>query len=263
VTTALQADCAKCVGLCCVALAFAPGAEFPIAKAAGEPCRNLTTEHRCGIHAQLRPRGFAGCTVYDCFGAGQRVSQITFGGRDWRAEPQMFEVFAVVRQLHELLWYVTEALALDAARPVHADLRAARDATEQCAAGRPAEVLALDVDAHRERVNVLLQRASGLARAAVAHPSDHRGADLTGADLRRADLRGANLRGAQLLGADLRAADLRLADLTGADVRAADLRGADVGGALFVTQAQLDAANGDAATTLPPGRSRPGHWPSG
>ena len=37
----------------------------------------------------------------------------------------MFAVLPVMRQLHELLWYLTEALALPAARPVHDELREA------------------------------------------------------------------------------------------------------------------------------------------
>ena len=72
---ALRADCAQCVGLCCVAPAFAVSADFAIDKAAGQPCPNLQADFRCGIHAGLRDRGFRGCAVYDCFGAGQRVSR--------------------------------------------------------------------------------------------------------------------------------------------------------------------------------------------
>jgi hypothetical protein len=106
----LKADCARCAGLCCVALPFAKSADFAIDKDAGEPCRNLLADFRCGIHAGLRRHGFAGCTVFDCFGAGQKVSQQTFAGRDWRRDPdlarRMFEVFPVMRRLHELLWYL-------------------------------------------------------------------------------------------------------------------------------------------------------------
>ena len=75
-----------------------------------------------------------------------------------------------------------------------------------------------------------------------------------------ADLKGANLRGARLIGADLRHADLTLADLTGADLRGADLRDADLTSCLFLTQAQLDAAEGDTGTGLPPPLTRPAHW---
>jgi uncharacterized protein YjbI with pentapeptide repeats len=89
---------------------------------------------------------------------------------------------------------------------------------------------------------------------------DYRGADLAGARLAHADLTGANLRGARLIGADLRRADLTLADLTGADLRATNLRGANLARSLFLTQPQLDAAEGGTSTTLPPPLTRPPHW---
>ena len=263
----LRADCARCFGLCCVVPAFSVSADFAIDKAAGQPCPHLGRGFGCGIHRQLRPRGFPGCAAYDCFGAGQKVAQVTFGGRDWRqaphTAPQMFAAFTVMRQLHELLWYLTQALALSAARPLHGELRGALEQTERLSGSGPDALAALDVDSCRQHVNALLVRASELARAGLGPPgsrADHRGADLAGADLRGARLRGANLRGARLIGADLAGADLAGADLTGADLRAADLSGADLAGAIFLTQSQLDAARGDAGTGLPASLVRPAHW---
>jgi hypothetical protein len=243
----LEADCARCAALCCVAPAFAKSSDFAITKPAGTPCPNLAADFRCGIHEHLEPRGFKGCTVFDCFGAGQHLTQDTFGGRDWRSAPEiagaMFAALPIMRQLHELLWYLTEALALDAARRLHPKLRAALERTEDLTGGTPAELAAIDLDAYRRKVNPLLQKASELARAGAGRRPDHRGANLIGRRLRGADLRGANLRGALLIGADLREADLRQADFTGADLRGADLRGADLTGALFLTSSQLRAAN--------------------
>jgi uncharacterized protein YjbI with pentapeptide repeats len=263
----LRADCARCFGLCCVVPAFSASADFAIDKAAGQPCPHLSPGFRCGIHRQLRPRGFPGCAVYDCFGAGQKVAQVTFGGQDWRQAPhtarQMFAAFTVMRQLHELLWYLAEALALPAARPLHGELGRALEQTERLSGSRAGALVALDVAGHRQHVNALLVRASELARSGLGPPgsrADHRGADLTGADLRGASLRGASLRGARLVGADLTGADLTGADLTGADLRAADLRGADLAGAIFLTQSQVDAARGDARTGLPASFARPAHW---
>ncbi|CAL9599265.1 pentapeptide repeat-containing protein [Streptomyces sp. enrichment culture] len=261
----LRADCADCFGLCCVALPFARSADFAADKPAGTPCGNLGADFRCGIHTRLRDSGYTGCTVFDCFGAGQKVSQVTFGGRDWRAEPdsarEMFAVFPVVRQLHELLRYAAEALDLPAARPVHRELRRRHDEIDTLTRGDADALLALDVPALRAEVNVLLLRASELARAAVpGRRRDHRGADLMGARLRGAKLRGASLRGAYLIAADLSGADLREADLIGADLRDADLSGADLTGALFLTQPQLTAARGDGATRIPATLRRPGHW---
>lgn len=261
----LLGDCGNCFGLCCVALPFAASADFAVNKNAGKPCTNLQNDFRCGIHTRLRKSGFRGCTVYDCFGAGQKVSQVTFGGRDWRQAPetaqQMFDVFPVVRQLHELLWYLSEALTLPAARPVHKDLRRALDETERLTLLDAGPLADVDVAAHRQQVNTLLLRTSELARAGSGGKrKDRRGADLMGARLKKADLRGANLRGAYLIAADLTGADLRGADLIGADLRDADLSGADLTGSLFLTQPQVNAAKGNVATKLPPALTRPSHW---
>jgi uncharacterized protein YjbI with pentapeptide repeats len=265
-TPSLSADCSHCVGLCCVAPAFSASADFAIDKSAGHPCPNLQDDFRCGIHDRLRSSGFRGCTNYDCFGAGQQVSQVTFGGRDWQAEPKlaksMFDTFAVMRQLHELLWYLTEAAGLPVVAPLHGDLRDAIADTERLTHEPSGVLVGLDVAAHRDRVNALLLRTSELARAASSGPKpDHRAADLIGADLRGADLRGATLRGANLIAADLRRADLRGADLIGADLRDSDIRGADLTGCIFLIQTQIDSAKGDARTQIPPSLIRPSHWP--
>ena len=261
----LRADCQRCFGLCCVAPVFAASADFAIDKAAGQACSHLGSDFRCRIHSRLRQQGFRGCAVYDCFGAGQHVSQVSFGGADWRREPgvaqHMFQVFTIMRQLHELLWHLAEALRLQPARPLAHELRLAFDETWQLTQRSPEVLLRLDVAAHWRKVNGLLLRVSELARATVGRPTaEYAGADLVEAELRQADLSGANLRGACLIKADLSGADLRLADVTGADFRDADLSGADLTESLFLTQSQLDAANGDAATKLPPAHSRPAHW---
>jgi len=264
--TDLQADCANCFGLCCVALPFAASADFAFDKDAGRPCVNLQQDFGCGIHAQLRERGFSGCTVFDCFGAGQKVSQVTFGGRDWREEPgtsqQMFEVFSVMRQLHELLRYLTEAVALPTGRSLRRALRALLETTDELTRGTAEDLLDVAVRAHSERVDDLLLKTSETVRSSrvPGRKKNHRRADLIGAALAGAGLRGASLRGARLIAADLSEADMRDADLIGADLRDADLRGADLTGSLFLTQPQLNAAKGSAATRIPSGLDRPTHW---
>jgi hypothetical protein len=271
----LTADCASCSGLCCVALAFARSADFAFDKPAGEECVNLEDGFGCRIHPQLRERGFKGCTVFDCFGAGQLVTRHTFGGRSWRDDAgvraEMFAVFPIVRQLHELLWYLREAFAMPAAAPVRSDLDHIRRRVAAAADAAPADILALDLESLRAPAAKLLREAARLTREAgtdgdrtvVTRAGRRRlgpGADLLGADLRGADLRGAELRGAILIAADLRDADLSRAELLGADLRGARLAGADVSGALYLTQPQVNAATGDASTRLPAGLTRPAHW---
>lgn len=261
----LRADCGNCFGLCCVALRFVRSSEFAIDKPAGQPCPNLLADFGCGIHADLRTKGFSGCTVFDCFGAGQQVSQATFGGADWRQAPEsaatMYQVFDKMRQLHELIWYLTDALGRSQARPLHAELRLALDRTARLTQGTPDDLRALDVDAVRERVKGLLQQTSERVRNRIpGRKRNYRGADLAGANLRGTDLRGANLRQSCLIAANLRDADLSSTDVLAADFRDADLRGADLTDALYLTQTQLNAAKGDPTTTLPPTLNRPDHW---
>ncbi|MCO1576105.1 pentapeptide repeat-containing protein [Crossiella sp. SN42] len=261
----LRADCANCFGLCCVVPAYSASADFAITKPAGTPCPNLLADFRCGIHTQLRDRGFPGCTVYDCFGAGQQVAQHTYQGKDWRAHPEhaqeMFAVFPVVRALHELLWHLTEAERWPATSPLHPDLTRLRTELTELTELPSADLLALDVASRWKTADPLLSRASELIRADSPGP-EHRGADFIGADLRRKRLRGANLRGTYLIGANLREADLTLADLIGADLRGAEVSGANLSEALFLTQFQVNAARGDSATRLPTGLDRPAHWTS-
>jgi uncharacterized protein YjbI with pentapeptide repeats len=261
----LRADCARCFGLCCAALAFARSADFAIDKPAGQPCPHLQPDYRCEIHPRLRQSGFAGCTTYDCFGAGQQLSQHTFGGQSWRQAPEiarlMFAVFPHMRQLHQLLWCLAEALAFPEAHPLYPDLHRAYEDVQRLTHEPPADLLARDLDADCRGPGALLRRASELVRSTVrTMPADRSGADLVGVNLRRADLRAASLRGASLIGANVRGADLRQADLLGADLRAADLREANLAGALFLHQSQLDAARGNAATRLSPALTRPAHW---
>jgi len=257
----LRADCSRCAGLCCVAPAFSASADFAIDKPAGRPCPNLRDDFRCGIHAELRERGFPGCEVFDCFGAGQQLTQVTFGGRSWRDDPRLaaeqFAVLPVMRQLHEVLWYLTESLGLPAG-PLHGDVRTALARTRALTTGTAEELTAFDVGAYRREVGELLGRVSDLVRGPGA--PDRRGADLIAADLRRARLSGASLRGAYLIAADLRGVDLGTADLLGTDLRNADLRGADLSRTLFLTPPQVTAARGDMSTRLPVDLSAPPHW---
>lgn len=261
----LSADCENCFGLCCVALPYAKSADFAFDKAAGTPCRNLQSDFRCGIHKNLRNEGFRGCVGYECFGAGQKVSQVTYNGTDWRDNPalakEMFDVFPKMQQLHEMLCYLYEALNLEDAQPIYKELQSALEDTEHLTHLSPKSILELDVQAHRVVVNDLLLRTSDLVRAKVSPKRNiKKGRDFFGAKLKGADLRGVNLRGALLIAADLRESDMRLTDLIGADFRDADIRGANLTGSLFLTQAQVNSAKGDRTTKLPPGLRFPDHW---
>lgn len=265
-----QSDCEQCFGLCCVSLTYAKSADFATNKDGGTPCSNLQGDYRCGIHTELRKRGYRGCTVYECFGAGQKISQHTYSGQDWREHPElakeMYDVLPIMQQLYEMLYYLDEALHLEEAAPIHGELSKALEETERLTDFTPAEILVLDIPFHRAGVNDLLLQTSELVRKKYNSSRDHnqkgklKGRDMIGAKLKGANLRGANLRGVLFIAADLRGADMRMTDLIGADLRDADLSGADLSGSIFLTQAQLNSANGNIHTKLPTHLQAPEHW---
>ncbi len=251
----LVADCERCFALCCVLLPFQAASGFGMDKPGGTPCPNLADDDRCSIHATLRQDGWAGCVTFDCFGAGQQVSQVTYAGVSWREHGnrgEMAAVLSVMRVLHEMLAHLTE-VDRRSPEPAAVELRGEivrlTDAT-------PNELLDLDLDHLHDLVGAALEAASARLRSGA----DHRGRDLAGRDLRGLDLGDADLRSTLLIRADLRGLDLGRADLLGADLRDADVRGTDLGETLFLSQSQVNACRGDGRTVIPGGLQRPGHW---
>ena len=201
----LTADCSRCFGLCCVLLPFSAASGFGVDKPGGTPCANLDGDDRCRIHATLVEDGWPGCTGFDCFGAGQQVSQVTYGGVSWREQDNLGEmaaVLSVVRRVHEMLAHLGE---VGRRSPDHA-AEELRGRLLELRNGTPVELLTEDIDELHEQAGDLLAAASVRIRGAAA--PDLAGADLAGQDLRHRDLTDAALRGALLIGADLRGLDL-------------------------------------------------------
>lgn len=99
-------------------------------------------------------------------------------------------------------------------------------------------------------------------RFASLNAADLSGANLGVAQLRHANLRLAKLEGASLRGADLSGAHLAGAKLAGADFKGAtlvgtDLKDADLSKVDNLSQGQIDKAECDMKTKLPPGIFRP------
>ena len=269
----LVPDCASCFGLCCVALPFAASADFPVDKPGGQPCTNLQTDFRCGIHARLRESGWKGCTVFDCFGAGQQVSQVTFGGVSWRDAPgtaaTMYAVLPVMRQLHEMLSHLGAALAMSPGSTVEGELAALLEEVEDLTAATPEALLALDLTALRARVGPLLQRTSAAVRAEARR---------AGRAPKTAPRRIGPVPtcsgwtcmprtcGRPTCGAPTSSPPTCAAATWGRPTswaRTCAMRTCATPtspGALFLTQPQLGAARGNAATAIPRSLRRPDHW---
>ncbi|MCC0784010.1 pentapeptide repeat-containing protein [Clostridioides sp. ES-S-0108-01] len=270
----LKIDCDKCFGLCCLALYFSDSDGFPIDKESGKPCINLQPDFKCSVHNNLIKRGFKGCTAYDCFGSGQKVAQVTYKGIDWIQSPelanQMSEVFLIMRQLHEMLWYLKEASILNISDTIKSKTDLIIEETEKITNMSPEQLIDLDITSHRAKVNSLLSQASESVMRKVKSfiktstfknmKKLSKNIDLIGVDLRKTNLIGADLKGRFLIAANLKDTDLSGANLIGADLRDCDIRGANLENSIFLTQLQVNTAKGDSNTKLPASLVHPKYW---
>lgn len=109
----LKVDCLKCSWLCCTALFFSKMDGFPENKVAGKPCTKLQGNYNCKIHNQLEKLNMKGCIGYDCFGAGQHVTQSIYKGETWKTSKEkskeIFDVFMVIFQLYQINYFLEES----------------------------------------------------------------------------------------------------------------------------------------------------------
>lgn len=269
----IKIDCEKCFGFCCTALYFSKCDGFPEDKEAGKPCVNLQKDFKCAVHRELRKKGLKGCTTYDCFGAGQKVAQFTYKGESWvnakELSNEMFNVFLVMRQLHEMLWYLAQALALAESSAIKEKIKMLIEKTISLTEMPPQFILKIDVESHRDSVNELLKQASKERQRSLLHIKKSNdknkkslsvGCNFIGANLTNTNLIGGNFAGALLIVANLKNADLTGANFIGADLRDADIRGANLEHSMFLTQYQINSAKGDSNTILPKELVMPSYW---
>jgi hypothetical protein len=138
-------------------MSFDASEAFAFSKPAGVPCRNLKAT-RCAVHAQLRERGLAGCAAFDCYGAGQRVTRTV-------SEDRQQAAFFVLREVHELLWLLTEAAKL--CPPRLAELLLAQ-AAELDALGPDADLVP-----HRSATRALFERVRRECRPTLRGSPSH------------------------------------------------------------------------------------------
>ena len=92
-----RADCSSCCGLCCVVPDQLAVQGFRVDKPAESPCAYLSKTHQCSIHATRNLHGYPACGGFDCFGAGQWITQRLFGGASWTDSAIAEQMFAAYR----------------------------------------------------------------------------------------------------------------------------------------------------------------------
>ena len=287
----LAADCSRCCGLCCTALYFSKVEGFPGDKEAGIPCIQLCEDFSCRIHSSLSGRRLKGCINYDCFGAGQTVTEIVFEGKNWRQLPdpeEMFRIFLIELKLHEAMWYLEEAALLRPAAALRPRIHAALTGLEKLAGGSRQNLTEEGIRDTITAANGLLKETISLTldyaasqtmpskkgrapQSARSHSACSRKTPKTngagplrylGYHFQGADLSAMDFSSSFLIAADLKGCRLFGTCFLGTDLRDADLRGTDLRDAFFLTQMQINAAKGSRDTRLPSGLKMPDHWNS-
>ena len=269
----LRGECKECFGLCCTALYFSKNDGFPQNKDAGKPCLNLENNFKCKVHNNLIKKGLKGCTSYDCFGAGQKIAQVTYKGIDWRRDPEksqeMFDAFLVMVQVHEMMWYLAEALRMKPGKDIEEKITEMINKTEEITNLEAQSLINNDLLPHQKKVNELLAETSKIIRGRFNKSSKSLlknkkriagRLNFMGQDLSKMNLKGENLSGAFLIAANMKGCDLSGTDFLGADLRDTDLCGADLSKSLYLTQMQLNSAKGDSSTKIPESLIRSHQW---
>lgn len=254
----LKIDCAKCCGLCCIALYCSKTDGFPADKVAGVPCKNLLSDYKCLIHNDLYKKNMKGCLSYECFGAGQKVTQHIYKNSSWKNsninKQKMFDVFTTIFQLHQMLWYLLEAINLCEDNQ-KSEIDNLIIENENITTKSTDEILNFDIEKYRQKVNLIL-------KSIVDQYDKFKSGTLNyiGKNFKNKDFDGKNFSMSLLIGSNFNGCSFNKASFLGADMRDANLKNADLSGSIFLTQMQINSAKGNSNTKLPSHISRPKTW---
>jgi len=260
----MKSDCSKCSGLCCTALYFSKMDGFPKDKVSGQPCVNLLKDYRCKIHSQLEKQNMKGCIGYDCFGAGQQVTQVIYQGQTWNDIPnqstEIFDVFIMVFQLYQIRYYLIEAMTLISAKPLEQSIKCLIEENIKMCHDHPQSILSLDLEQYRHRANHILKQVCKLLQQSIHSENKKVPANLLGGNFKGQDMSGADLSTKLLIAANFEKSLFHGTIFLGADTRDSNFNNADLSEAVFLTQGQVNSAKGNRYTKLPYHLDYPPTW---
>lgn len=259
----LKIDCKNCSGLCCVSLYCTKTDGFPANKEAGIPCEYLDSDYGCNIHSKLSEKNYKGCIAYDCFGAGQRATQLCLTNGTWKTNPKqadiIFETFMIVFQLHQMLWYLMEAFQLTSDNKLESTIDQLIQENEQIAEMLPENCSKTDLSAYRLKVNTVLKQISSAISISTS-TSRHSDMMYLGKNFKKANLDGKDFSMSLMIACNFTGCSLKKTNFLGADIRDANVKDTDLSESIFLTQMQINSAIGNKNTRLPDNLSRPAAW---
>lgn len=260
----LKIDCSKCSGLCCTALFFSKMDGFPEDKIAGKPCVNLQYDFRCKIHAELKKRRMKGCLDYDCFGAGQKVTQTIYNNSNWRTEhnksQQIFDVFLVAFQVHQILYFLAEAKTIIPARELWNYINTLIKKGIDICNTSPQDILTFDIDEYKKQVNECLRKINSLIKLNYNYKNKVHQKNYIGKRFKEKNFNGMDFSMSLLIATNFEGCSFNGANFLGADTRDTNFSSSDLSDSVFLTQGQVNSAQGNSDTKLPSNLSHPMTW---
>ena len=260
----LKSDCTQCSGLCCTALFFSKMDGFPENKITGKPCSNLQKNYQCKIHGELEKKKMKGCIGYDCFGAGQHVTQSIYSGQTWQDKPkqakEIFDVYIVVYQLYQIRYFLLESMALFPAKILRSKIKPLIQENEIICNCEPQDIIKFNLENYRNKANVFLKQVCSLLQKSLCTENKKCPEVLIGKSFQNKDFRGLDLSTKLLIAANFNNCVFDGTIFLGADTRDTDFSNADLRDAVFLSQGQINVAKGNRNTKLPQYLDHPFTW---
>lgn len=260
----LKVDCSQCSGLCCTALFFSKIDGFPENKIAGKPCTKLQNNYRCKIHHELEKRNMKGCIGYDCFGAGQHVTQCIYKGETtWQTSKEqskeIFDVFVIIFQLYQIRYFLEESRIVIPAKELWSDIENLIDENEILCNSTKQSILDIDIDSYRNKVNILLKQVCASIITSFKH-NNKKLTEFSGRSFKKRDMSGLDLSMKLLIATNFDSCIFDGTIFLGADTRDTNFSNADLRESVFLTQGQINSAKGNRSTKLPKHLDYPVTW---
>lgn len=224
----LVSDCSRCSGLCCIALYCFQSDGFPQDKPIGKPCINLMDNFKCRIHEDLESMGMRGCIGYDCFGAGQYLTEEIYGGVTWKTQPgktkEICDMYMLIYRLFQLRFFLYESRKLVSSEVLLPEISRLLQENDSICKLPMQEMLKYPIDAYQDKVNGVLKKSCAALKNYLKVKNN------IGKDYLNRNFEGENL------------------------------DGADLKEAVFLSQGQINAAKGSRRTKLPKHLKYPDTW---
>ncbi|RXI51856.1 hypothetical protein DP131_13935 [Clostridium tetani] len=205
-----------------------------------------------------------GCIGYDCFGAGQYVTQNIYKGETWRTSQkqakEIFDIFVIIFQLYQIRYFLEESKIVIPAKELWSDIQDLINENEDLCNSTRQSILDIDIESYRSKVNIILKQICDYIMR-CSKRSDNKGVrEFLGRNFKKRDMSGLDLSMKLLIATNFDGCIFDGTVFLGADTRDTNFSNADLREAVFLTQGQINSSKGNRNTKLPKHLDYPVTW---